>query len=73
MRRVIAVAVLALLLETGPFLIAGMPGGFAEAGVSHKSDRRCAAHQPMDRRHTRSSAVSPLRRKYACIDGGSAH
>jgi hypothetical protein len=33
MRRVIAVAVLALLLATGSlFLIAGLPGSFAEAG-----------------------------------------
>jgi len=32
MRRVIAVVVLALLLATGSFLIAGMPGRFVEAG-----------------------------------------
>lgn len=32
MRRVIAVAVLAVLLATGSLLIAGVPGSFAEAG-----------------------------------------
>lgn len=32
MRRVIAIAVLALLLATGSFQSAGLPGSFAEAG-----------------------------------------